>query len=204
MCRGEDRTIRWTLTIAFLAVAAYCVVRLAKARHVPTLYRGCHRVVDVGHGVMSAGMGVMCSPVGGPVPVAGWQTVFLLTTAWFLGSWWRQTYSRTAMVPIGWHGGCLHHAVAGLAMFYMLTAMPTGHHAAAPWVPAMPDNHLALPLVSWLFAGYFLLHATVLGPRLVRPVPAGDTRLPAILTASRLAAACQVFMALGMTYMLVA
>jgi hypothetical protein len=88
-------------------------------------------------------------------------------------------------------------------MLYMLAAMPTGHHAAAPWIPAMPDSHLAFPLVSWLFAAYFLLHATVLGPRLVRPVPAGDTRLPAILTASRLAAACQVFMALGMTYMLV-
>lgn len=188
----------------FLAVAAYCVARLAKARHVPTLYRGCHRVTDVGHGVMSAGMGVMCSPVGGPVPVAGWQTVFLLTTCWFLGAWCQQRFFRAADEPIGWHGGCLHHAVAGFAMLYMLTAMPGGHHAAAPWMPAMPDGNLALPLIGWLFAGYFLVHATVLGPRVVRPVPPGDTRLPAILTASRLAASCQVFMALGMTYMLVA
>jgi len=195
---------RWTLTALFIAVAAYCVTRLARARHVPTLYQGCHRATDVGHGMMSAGMAVMCSPAGGPVPVAGWQTVFLVTTSWFAGSWVRQRHARAQ--PIGWHAGDLHHAVAGLAMLYMLTAMPggEGHHMAAPWVPAMPAAGLALPLVAWLFAGYFVVHATLLSPRVVRPVPVGDTRLPAVLTAPRLAASCQVFMALGMSYMLIA
>jgi hypothetical protein len=198
--------LRWTLTALFLAVAAYCVTRLARARHVPALYRGHHRATDVGHGMMSAGMAVMCSPVGGPVPVAGWQTVFLVTTAWFAGSWFRR--QRHTPEPIGWHGGNLHHAVAGLAMLYMLTAMPSGgghdHGLAQPWVPAMHDAHLALPLVAWLFAGYFVLHATQLSPGLLRSVPVGDTPLPTVLTAPRLAASCQVFMALGMSYMLVA
>lgn len=192
---------RWTLTATFLAVAAYCVARLVMARHVPELYRGCHRSTDVAHCLMSAGMGVMCSPVGGPVPVAGWQTVFLLITAWFGWSWYRERH--TSVAPIGWHGSGLHHAVAGLAMVYMLSAMPgDGHHTAAPWVPGMADTDLALPLVAWLFAGYFLVHATLLGSALVRPGPA-DTRLPAMLTAPRLTASCQVFMALAATYMLV-
>lgn len=201
---GGPDWFRWTLTALFLAVAAYCVTRLARARHVPALYRGCHRATDVGHGMMSAGMAVMCSPAGGPVPVAGWQAVFLVTTSWFAGSWFRQRHARATAEPIGWHAGDLHHAVAGLAMLYMLTAMPGGHHMAAPWVPAMPDTELALPLVAWLFAGYFVVHATLLSPRVVRPVPAGDTRLPAVLTAPRLAASCQIFMALGMSYMLIA
>jgi hypothetical protein len=198
--------LRWTLTALFLAVAAYCVTRLARARHVPARYRGCHRATDVGHGMMSAGMAVMCSPVGGPVPVAGWQTIFLVTTSWFAGSWLRQRRTRTVAEPIGWHANDLHHAVAGLAMLYMLTAMPSGgghQHAAAPWVPAMSDVQLALPLVAWLFAGYFVVHATMLSPRVIRPLPVGDTRLPAVLTAPRLAASCQVFMALGMSYLLI-
>jgi hypothetical protein len=63
---------------------------------------------------------------------------------------------------------------------------------------------LALPLVAWLFAGYFVVHATDIGRRAVRPVAAGDTRLPAILLAPRLTASCQVFMALGAGYMLIA
>jgi Domain of unknown function (DUF5134) len=203
MAAGGPDWFRWTLTALFLAVAAYCVSRLAQARHVPTLYRGCHRATDVGHGMMCAGMAVMCSPVGGPVPVAGWQTVFLVSTSWFAGSWF--LHRRSPAAEIGWHGGALHHAIAGLAMLYMLTAMPTsGAHAhalAEPWVPAMHDVDLAFPLVAWLFAGYFLVHAAVLG---LRPATPCDTRLPAVLTAPRLTAGCQVFMALGMSYLLVA
>ena len=196
--------LRWTLTLLFVAVAAYCVSRLALARHVPALYRGCHRATDVGHGMMCAGMAVMCSPVGGPVPVAGWQTAFLVSTSWFAGSWFRRR--RTATEGIGWHGGGLHHAVAGLAMLYMLTAMPSGeghHMMAQPWVPAMHESNLALPVVAWAFAVYFVVHATVIGVGLLRPAMPSDNRLPAILTAPRLTVACQVFMALGMSYMLV-
>ncbi|HEX6354941.1 DUF5134 domain-containing protein [Actinophytocola sp.] len=193
--------IRWTLTVLFLAVAAYCVTRLVVARHVPDGYRGCHRALDAAHGMMSFGMAVMCSPVGGPVPVAGWQAVFLVSTAWFVSAWWR----RTATEPIGWHGDCQHHVVAGLAMLYMLTAMPHDpEHTAVPWLSGTHGAERALPFVGWLFAGYFFVHATVLGPRVVRAAAPGDTGLPAALTASRVTAACEVFMALGTGYLLVA
>jgi hypothetical protein len=198
---------RWTLTLLFIAVGAYCVSRLAHARHVPGLYRGCHRATDVGHGMMCAGMAVMCSPVGGPVPVAGWETVFLVSTSWFAGSWFRERQTRVAAEGIGWHGGGLHHAIAGLAMFYMLAAMPRSgghsHGMSAPWVPAMNDVDLALPIIGWTFAAYFVVHAMVIGVRLLRPAAPCDKRLPGILTAPRLTVASQVFMALGMSYMLV-
>ena len=198
---------RWTLTVLFLAVAGYCVTRLVVARHVPDGYRGCHRALDAAHGMMSFGMAVMCSPVGGPVPVAGWQTVFLLSTAWFAAQWWRRRVAHVAHVaeePIGWHGDRGHHVVAGLAMLYMLTAMPHDpRHSAAPWLSSTHGANLALPLVGWLFAGYFLVHATVLGSWVVRPGTPGDTRLPATLTASRLTASCEAFMALGTGYLLV-
>src|SRR6476469_6067519 len=90
---GGPDWFRWLLTVLFVAVGAYCVARLAAARHVPARYRACHRATDLGHGMMSAGMAVMCSPAGGPVPVAGWQTIFLVTTAWFGASWLRQQHS---------------------------------------------------------------------------------------------------------------
>ncbi|HYQ69480.1 DUF5134 domain-containing protein [Actinophytocola sp.] len=201
---GGPDWFRWLLTVLFVAVGAYCVARLAAARHVPARYRACHRATDLGHGMMSAGMAVMCSPAGGPVPVAGWQTIFLVTTAWFGASWLRQRHSPAE--EIGWHGSGLHHMVAGLAMLYMLFAMPAGdgHNAmAAPWVPAMHDANLALPVIGWAFAGYFVVHATTLGARVARPAVGCDARLPALLTAPRLAASCQVFMALGAGYMLV-
>lgn len=195
---------RWVLAAFFLATAAYCIARLVAACRVPTRYRDCHRTVDIAQCVMSAGMAVMCSPVGGPLAVASWQTVYLVTTVWFLGAWYRRRSAAAVTTPIGWHGSDLHHAAAALAMLYMLSAMPSGHHTSGPWMPGMHDVELALPLIAWAFAGYFLVHATVLGPLVIRPPRSPDTQMPAILAATRPAASCQIVMALGATYMLVA
>src|ERR1041384_7803457 len=63
--------LRWLLTGAFLAVAAYCVVRLGGAN---AGYPGCARAVDLAHVLMGIGMAVMVSPIGGPLPHAGWET----------------------------------------------------------------------------------------------------------------------------------
>ena len=146
------------------------------------------------------------SPVGGPLPVAGWQTVFLLLTAWFAATWWHGRRTGTAPEPVGWHGSPLHHVAAGVAMLVMLGAMPhDGAHSAAPWMAAMPaaEAHTVVVLVGWTLAAYFLVAATV---RLVhtgwrRSCPA--TQVPALLLAPRLTSACEVTMALGTVYMLV-
>lgn len=189
--------LRWLLTAALLAVAGYCVARLAAAHRVPGGYPGGHRALDVAHLIMALGMAVMVSPVGGPLPAAAWQTAYLLIAAWFLGSTWR---SRNGVhpEPPGWHGGGLHHAAAAFAMLYMIIAMPgDARHLAAPWLAVHhPDPGPA----GWILSAYFALSAVVLGRRVLRPVPARPA-LPAVLAAPRLAAGCQVAMAVSMSYM---
>lgn len=190
--------LRWLLTAAFLAVAGYCVVRLVAAHRVPGHYRGCHRALDVAHLVMGLGMAVMCSPIGGPVPAVGWQTAFLLIAAWFLGTGWQRR--RSPMESIGWHGGALHHAVAAIAMLYMLTALPDEpHHLSVAWMAAMPPP---TGVLAWLFAAYFAGYAVLLATR-IGSAPAADLPVPAILLAPRLTAGCQLVMALGTGYLLV-
>jgi hypothetical protein len=188
--------LRWILVAAFLAVAGYCVVRLVAARRVPVGYRGCHRALDVAHLLMGVGMAVMCSPVGGPVPAAGWQTIFLLIVAWFAGSAWHQWRTGARTDPIGWHGGALHHVIAALAMLYMLRA--DAHHLAAPW---MAGHHApGLPVLGWVFAAYFLGFAVLL---LLRSGTPSGQGMPAVLRSSRVAVGCQLVMALGTGYLLI-
>lgn len=192
----DDETLRWAVTAAFLAVAGYCVVRLVAANRTDGAYPGCHRAVDTAHVLMAVGMAAMASPVGGPLPVAGWQAIFLLLTAWFVGAWW---LGRGAAAPAGgWHGGGLHHAVAGAAMVYMLTAGShgVGHHST-PWMPGHVAGGMAWPGVGWAFVVYFVLVAGALVART-------DWRTGgvSVLRAPRLTAACQTWMALGNGYLL--
>ncbi|WP_436492711.1 DUF5134 domain-containing protein [Actinokineospora sp. HUAS TT18] len=149
----------WLLTAAFLGVAAHAVARLAG--HDQRV-----RTVAAADALMATGMAVMCSPVGGPLPMAGWQTVFLLFTVWFAAR------------------GEFDHAVAGLAMLYMLTAVPHSAHAmSAAWSPPMAGE-AALPLLGWVFVAYFVVQAARIAPQLAS-------------VDRRLAAGCRGVMALG-------
>jgi hypothetical protein len=193
--------VRWLLAAVLLAVAGYCVARLVVAQRVPHGYPACHRAVDVAHLIMALGMAVMVSPVGGPVPAAGWETAFVLIAAWFLGAAARRgaMRPRPAGWPCGWRGGNLHHAAAALAMLYMITAMPAdAQHMSTPW---MAVQHTGSGPVGWILAGYFALTAVLLGHRVLWPAPAG-TGLPAVLRAPRVAAGCQVAMAVSTAYMI--
>ena len=107
-----------------------------------------------------------------------------------------------AVEPIGWHGGGLHHALAALAMLYMLTAMP--HDAgqmSRPWLAGMSHREAGAPLFGWLFAAYFAGYAVLLAPRVLRAA-ATPVRVPAILAAPRTTAACQLIMTVGMGYLI--
>lgn len=197
-------TLGWLGTAVFLAVAGYCVARLVVAARAPEKYPGSHRTVDMAHVLMAVGMAVMLSPVGGPLPMAGWQTVFLLMTVWFTGSWWRSRGTDGDGWHGGWHGNGLHHAIASAAMLYMLMAMPHGGHSGAPWMSGGLGTEMAgmaMPVVGWVLAAYFLATAVVL----VRwRAPAGPAGLPALLTAPTVMTACQTTMAAGTGAMLVA
>lgn len=176
--------VRWLLTGAFLGVAGYCVVRLVRAA---THYPGRARAVDLAHVLMGAGMAVMVSPVGGPLPHSGWATVFLLLTAWFVGAW---LVDRRGLVP-DWHGSTLHHALGAVAMLYMLTAgSPQGMAMGQPWEDGHPMGSPALPALGWAFAGYLLVHAAQIA-RHALPVPA-----------FRRTGVCQLVMSLGTAAML--
>ena len=193
--------LRWAGTAAFLAVAGYCVARLVAAARAPSTYRGCHRAVDVAHVLMALCMAAMTSPVGGPLPMAAWQTVFLLMTGWFVGAWWRARGTDTWHG--GWHGSDLHHALAAVAMLYMLLAMPHGGgHQMAPWLDGDFGAGMALPAVGWALVVYFLAWAVMLATR--SRVSAGPDGLATVLTAPGAMVACQVTMAAGTGGMLVA
>ncbi|GAB1508159.1 DUF5134 domain-containing protein [Actinophytocola sp. KF-1] len=196
-------SLGWLGTAAFAAVAGYCVARLVAAARAPESYPGRHRAVDVAHVLMAVGMAAMLSPVGGPLPMAAWQTVFLLLTVWFAASWWHSRGAADTGWHGGWHGNGLHHALGAAAMLYMLTAMPHAGHSGAPWLPGGlgPDmTGMALPALGWVLAAYFLASAVVL----VRwRSPAGPDGLPAVITGQAAMTACQTTMAAGTGVMLI-
>jgi hypothetical protein len=174
---------------------------LVVAQRAEARYPGCHRALDIAQLLMALGMAVMCSPVGGPVPAVGWQTVFLLMTAWFAGSSWYARRTRPRVEPIGWHGGGAHHAAAALAMLYMLSAMPhDAQDMSSAWMGAHRAG-LGLPPVGWAFAVYFAGCAVLLGRNLLRPAAVDGAGLPTILLAPRIATTGQLIMVLGMGYL---
>lgn len=143
----------WVLTAVFAALVLPCVLRLVRLDYARLGHGVRHG--DLAELLLVVAMVAMFSPVGGPIPAAGWQAVLLLTTGWFAVAWWR---NRT----------CAHHALSSAAMLYMVTAMPhAGDHG--PWLtmPAM-DARLALPLVAVVAAGYFVVDAAWSGVLVVR------------------------------------
>ncbi|WP_284741232.1 DUF5134 domain-containing protein [Amycolatopsis sp. RTGN1] len=178
--------VDWALTAVFAALALPCVLRLVRLDY-GRLGHGV-RHGDLAELLLVVAMVAMFSPVGGPIPAAGWQAVLVLTAGWFAVAWWRG------------RSGCAHHALSAAAMLYMVTAMPHGGMAHGPWLTmATMDARLALPLVAVAAAGYFVLDAARTGVLVVRgsAVAAGGPG-----QASR--AVCRAVMGAGMGYMLLA
>lgn len=177
--------VDWALTVVFAALALPCVLRLVRLDYV-RLGHGV-RNGDLAELLLVVAMVAMFSPVGGPIPAAGWQAVLVLTAGWFAVSWWR-----------GRGSGCAHHALSAAAMLYMVTAMPHDGMVHGPWLTmSTMDTRLAAPLVAVAVAGYFVFDAARTGVLLAR-APAA----PVSGQASR--AACRVVMGAGMGYMLLA
>ncbi|MET8996896.1 DUF5134 domain-containing protein [Amycolatopsis sp. NPDC004169] len=176
--------VHWVLTAVFAALVLPCVLRLVRldyARLGPGVRHG-----DLAELLLVVAMVAMFSPVGGPIPAAGWQAVLVLTTGWFAAAWWRGR-------------ACAHHALSAAAMLYMVTAMPhAGDHG--PWLTmSAMDARVAVPLAGLVAAGYFVADAAWSGVSAVRgsaAVGVGSGQ------ASR--AVCRVVMGAGMGYMLLA
>ncbi len=187
--------VDWALTAVFAALTLPCVLRLVRLDY-GRLGHGV-RHSDLAELLLVVAMVAMLSPVGGPIPAAGWQAVLALTAGWFAVAWWRG------------RAGCAHHALSAAAMLYMVTAMPHGGMDHGPWLTmSTMDARLALPLVAVAAAGYFVLDAAWAGMHAVRAgspdaegAP-GAAGVPGAGHASR--AACRAAMGAGMGYMLLA
>ncbi|WIV56792.1 DUF5134 domain-containing protein [Amycolatopsis nalaikhensis] len=179
--------VDWALTAVFAALVLPCVLRLVRLDYVRLGHGVRHG--DLAELLLVVAMVAMFSPVGGPIPAAGWQAVLALTTGWFAVAWWRRR-------------DCAHHALSAAAMFYMVTAMP--HHGVdhGPWLTmATMDARLALPLLAVAAAGYFVADAARTGVLAVRAAPGPGA---AVHAGQGSRAVCRVVMGAGMGYMLLA
>ena len=79
--------VGWLLTLVFAGLVWPCVSRLVRLDYV-RLGRGV-RNGDLVELLLVVAMVAMLSPVGGPIPAAGWQAILVLTTGWFAVAWWR-------------------------------------------------------------------------------------------------------------------
>src|SRR4051812_20147266 len=137
--------VDWALTAVFAALVLPCVLRLVRLDYA-RLGHGI-RHGDLAELLLAVAMVAMFSPVGGPIPAAGWQAVLVLTTGWFAVAWWRTR-------------ACAHHALSAAAMLYVVTAMPHGGTDHGPWLTmAAMDARVAVPLIAVVAAGYFVADA---------------------------------------------
>ncbi|MEV0073410.1 MULTISPECIES: DUF5134 domain-containing protein [unclassified Amycolatopsis] len=98
------------------------------------------RADSVAELVLCAAMIAMASPVGAPIPAAGWQAVLLLTLGWSLTT------------------RHLHHVATTATMLFMLTAMPhSGDHG--PWLTMPAMGHGWWTPITFAAAAWVLLEA---------------------------------------------
>ncbi|MEV6911303.1 DUF5134 domain-containing protein [Amycolatopsis sp. NPDC051071] len=182
--------IAWSLTVLFAVLVLPCVRRLVRLDY--GQLGSAVRNGDLAELLLVVAMIAMLSPVGGPIPAAGWQAVLALTAGWFAVSWWRGR--RTG------HTACGHHALSAAAMLLMVTFMPHSEVSHGPWLVMSGPGAAAVAPALWLslafgaVAAYFAVDAVRAGVSAAR----GSTGAGQV---SRWV--CRVVMGLGMGYMLV-
>lgn len=168
--------VSWLLTAAFTAMGWPPLRRLCRLEA-----RLSVRADETAELLFAVAMAAMVSPVGGPVPAAGWQAVLVLVLGWFSAAWWRG----------GRRVAHARHAVSAAAMLVMVSAMPHGGMAHGPWLMMGTS---AGPGIGWwtplclVAAGGFVVDAV----HSASTWRSGGSR-----------AVCQAGMALGTAYLLV-
>jgi hypothetical protein len=184
--------VSWVLTAVFLGLTLPCVLRLVRLDYVEL--GQATRNGDVAELLLVLAMVAMFSPIGGPIPAAGWEAVFLVAGVWFLVAWWRGRRMPGEASP---HGQCAHHAASAAAMLYMIVAMPHGDMTHGPWLTmSAHGGSLAWPVIAIAATAYFAVDAARSAVLVVR----GQARAE-VGFASR--AVCRSAMGLGMGYLLV-
>lgn len=170
MAVSQQLIVSWLLTAIFVLLLVPCLQRVNR-RDIPgTEHR---RDSDLAEVLLTLAMVAMFSPVGGPIPAAGWQAVLLLVAAYFLGTFLRQRRTAGA-ASIAGHTGpghLAHHAACAALMLYMVTAMPHDAVSHGPWftMAAMGSSgSLALPALAIIGAAGLAADAARCGTRLIR------------------------------------
>jgi hypothetical protein len=213
--------VRWVFAAMFAALTLFYVVRLMAAGRDVSAWGGtADRSVDVSRGLMSLGMVAMLVSLVDLLPRLYWQVLFGLA-AGHIAVRLIQRRVRSITLPgpdLGGHHE-LHLVIGGLAMVYMLAAMPAGHAmngTEGTGMAGMGSTGLALPTLTWAFIAYFLVFVVRLGARLTVPVNTLARRstgpLPgaalgggprSVIISPHLLGSSEVVMAIGMSYMLV-
>jgi hypothetical protein len=171
---GHHLVVSWLLTVIFVLLLVPCVQRLSRPDPPATVPR--RRDSDLAELLLTLAMVAMFSPVGGPIPAAGWQAVLLLVAAYFLGMFLHDRGAPGAPGTAGHtsHDHLAHHAVCAALMLYMITAMPHAGVTHGPWFTMSgmdPSGSLALPALATVGAVGLAVDATHCGTRVVRRSP---------------------------------
>jgi hypothetical protein len=211
--------VHWVFAGVFAALTAFYLLRLFvsdRGSSVPG--------VDVARGLMSLGMVAMMVPRIDPLPRLCWLLVFG-TVATYIGIRLIRRWLRTGQLwptkPSGHHE--LHLLIGGVAMMYMFAAMPGWQDSHGPGAGVPHDlghgmdmaqmglSGLALPVLTWVFVGYFLIFVVRLAARLAVPVNtlagmAAGAALPGeargVVVSPHLLGSTEVVMGIGMSCML--
>ncbi|HVV10130.1 DUF5134 domain-containing protein [Amycolatopsis sp.] len=180
-------SVAWSLTAVFALLAVpsvYRLVRLAGPGMDPDI-----RQMDVAELLMVVAMVAMVSPLGGPIPAAGWQAIFALMAGWFFVAALR-----------GRRCCAMHHLISAVVMLYMITAMPQNGMSHGPWLNMVEmPGRLAWPALAVAGVAYFAFDVARSGFNAVRMVRGAPVR--EALTARPIYRAA---MGAGMAYLLVA
>ncbi len=199
------------LAAVVIAIAVYCVARLAASR---LWHRATAVDADGLHVVMGVAMAGMLVPRLGSLPGSAWEGVFGVGAAWFAaqGVWARRAN------PVGrWQ---CHYPVPHLvecgAMLYMLLAAPgpgpagPGTGMSMPGMTASPGAAGSLPALALVLALFMLGYVVWTADRLTseaRAKTATANRSPVgasvPMLAPRLAESYKIAMGMAMGYMLI-
>jgi len=204
------------LAAAMIAVAGYCVARLASAWR---LRRPTELDADGTHAVMGVAMAGMLVAGLRTLPAGVWAAVFGAAAVWF-GAQSVRAYRGAAASP--WR--CPHplpHVVESGAMVYMLLAVRGGGTGPGPR-PAAGGIGMAgaaghLPVLAVALALFIIGYVMWVGDRLTKSgarLPGAKTGLPAAFAgpgavaalvplAPRTVACCKIAMGVTMGYMLI-
>lgn len=157
----------WALTACFAVLAVPPAMRLVRGHPTAALRCQVNPGDEAADLLMALGMLAMVSPLGAPVPLAGWLAVFGLAAAWSAAEWTRVRLRPNPTAPCV-APQCGHHAVMAGAMLLMFAAM-TGHVGADPWLTAAAHPAAAGPTtVVALLATYSFADIARCGARIAR------------------------------------